>query len=369
LNEGATTASTSSAGHAIDPVLFAPALIEWQRTHGRQSLPWQQLGATRDAYRVWLAEIMLQQTQVVAVIPFYRRFLERFPDVHALAAAPIDDVMQHWSGLGYYSRARNLHAAARRVVDVFDGRFPDTVEALEALPGVGRSTAGAIAAFAYGRRTAILDGNVKRVFARIFLIEGVPSSQAFTRRAWTLAETLLPENDIERYTQGLMDLGATVCTPRKPSCLICPFESTCLAHRESREESLPQRAARKVVPERKATLLLITRGLEVLLERRPASGIWGGLWSLPEAEASMELAASASRFGEVAAIDEVPGFVHGFTHFTLHAEVMRVAMEPDSTIDTKLASPPEATRWVALDALASLGLPAPIRTLLATLSD
>ena len=312
---------------AMDTASFAPTLIAWQRTHGRQALPWQQLGDARDAYRIWLAEIMLQQTQVAAVIPFYARFLDRFPDVASLAAAPIDDVMQCWSGLGYYSRARNLHVAAQRVMTQFGGAFPDTVDALESLPGVGRSTAGAIAAFAYGRRAAILDGNVKRVLARVFLIDGLPASSATTRRLWTLGESLLPERDIERYTQGLMDLGATVCTPRRPACLICPFERSCLAHRDHREASLPARATRKPAPQRQTLLLLFTRGREVLLERRPAVGIWGGLWSLPEAPVDTPRAElPIGRYGIAEAIDEAPGFVHPFTHFVLHADVLHVRL-------------------------------------------
>lgn len=354
-------------GDTFNDPSFASTLVAWQRTHGRQALPWQQLAGERDAYRVWLAEIMLQQTQVAAVVPFYRRFLERFPDVRALADATPDDVMQYWSGLGYYSRARNLHAAAKRVVDEFDGRFPDTVDALERLPGVGRSTAGAIAAFAYGRKAAILDGNVKRVLARVFLVEGAPADTAYNRRLWALSESLLPDHDIERYTQGLMDLGATLCTPRNPTCLLCPFERSCGAHREGRENALPLRAPRKVLPQRRTTMLVVTRGDTVLLERRPPVGIWGGLWSVPEIDAdASRWRASAARFGEVASIDAMAGFVHGFTHFVLQADVARVRLvDRDEAI---AASPDDATRWVPLDALSTVGLPKPIRTLLASLS-
>ncbi len=363
----------------IDLDAFAPTLIAWQRAHGRQSLPWQQLDGPgdgsgdrpRDAYRVWLAEIMLQQTQVAAVVPFYARFLARFPTVAALAEAPLDDVMQHWAGLGYYSRARNLHAAARRVVEAFDGRLPDTSEALETLPGIGRSTAGAIAAFAYGRKAAILDGNVKRVFARVFLIEGVPASTGFTRTGWTLAERLLPDRDIERYTQGLMDLGATICTPRKPACLLCPFETTCGAHREGREQALPERAVRKVLPRRRATLLLaIWRGA-VLLERRPPVGIWGGLWSLPEVDGDRAVDAIARRFGAAGQVSRGTGFVHGFTHYVLEAEVVRVAFDDHALMSHAAHAAHEEgrdERWVAAHELPALGLPAPIRTLLAATS-
>ncbi len=373
----ADSSNSASNDAAIDPRAiaassFAPALIAWQRAHGRQALPWQQLGegaaAQRDAYRVWLAEIMLQQTQVAAVVPYYQRFVDRFPDLRTLADAALDDVMQHWSGLGYYSRARNLHAAARRVVEAFGGIFPADVEALETLPGVGRSTAGAIAAFAHGRKAAILDGNVKRVLARVFLIEGAPAATSYTRRMWALSTALLPDRDIERYTQGLMDLGATVCTPRNPACLICPFESACLTHRDGREQNLPERKPRKPVPRRDAVLLLVTRGDTVLLERRPATGIWGGLWSLPETAAGNDrevLTRALERHGVVASIAAAAGFVHGFTHFVLHADVVRVRIGPPDV--TTLEAPDDALRWVPFDALASVGLPAPIRTLLSTL--
>ena len=343
---------------------FATRLIAWQRVHGRHDLPWQQLGGDRDPYRVWLAEIMLQQTQVAAVIPYYRRFLDRFPDVRSLAAAGLDEVMQAWSGLGYYTRARNLHAAATRVVTVHDGVFPCTVEALAALPGIGRSTAGAIAAFACGRKAAILDGNVKRVLARHFAVDGVIGTSPVERRLWTLAGVLLPDADIERYTQGLMDLGATVCTPRSPACLLCPLERTCVAHREGREASLPQRAVRKVPPRRTTTLLMITRGDSVLLERRPPAGIWGGLWSLPEGEFD---GAASDRHGQPTSIEREPGFVHGFTHFVLEADVVRVRIEPVAL--SGLQSPDDPIRWVAFDALPTLGLPTPIRTLLGRLPD
>ena len=435
--DAALAAEASSAGSASDRIVddavapmvgptervtvadpagdFAGAVVAWQRQHGRQTLPWQQLGGTRDAYRVWLAEIMLQQTQVAAVVPFYRRFVDRFPDVRALAAASLDDVMQHWSGLGYYSRARNLHATARRVVDAYEGVFPDTVDALEALPGIGRSTAGAIAAFAYGRKAPILDGNVKRVLMRVHAIDGTAGDAAVLRRLWTIADAALPDRDIERYTQGMMDIGATLCTPRRPACLLCPLERRCLAHRAGREEAYPRRARRKPLPERRSTLLLVTRNDEVLLERRPATGVWGGLWSLPEwrddtavpgaderakrvdegrghegggdegggdegggdggaeergeegassaaGRAALEVALAAH--GSPLAIERVPGFVHGFTHFVLQADVMRVRLGPPP-VPAIAAEPAATTRWIALDALQTVGLPAPVRTLLA----
>ena len=357
---------SATAGPAPD---FARLLTAWQRTYGRQALPWQQLGPERDAYRVWLAEVMLQQTQVAAVVPFYRRFLERFPDVRTLADAPLDDVMLQWSGLGYYSRARNLHAAARRVVDGFDGAFPAEVDALATLPGVGRSTAGAIAAFAFGRKAAILDGNVKRVLARVFLIDDDLASSAATTRLWTLSESLLPDDDIERYTQGLMDLGATVCTPRRPACLVCPFETRCLAHRASREEEIPRRAKRKPLPERRTLLVMATRDDAVFVIRRPASGIWGGLWSLPELDPDDRdgLEGMRRRFGVGDPLEIAPAFVHAFTHFVLHADVVRMRVRGEAPGETRCEEPDGTSRWIRIDDLASLGLPTPIRALLGAL--
>ena len=324
---------------------------------------------------------MLQQTQVAAVIPFYRRFLERFPDVRTLAEAPLDEVMRYWSGLGYYSRARNLHAAAVRVTSEFGGLFPGDPMALESLPGVGRSTSAAIAVFGFGVRAAILDGNVKRVLARVFAIEGVPSSAATIRRMWGLAEELLParasehriehaaDRDIEHYTQGLMDLGATVCTPRNPSCTSCPFQRDCLAYLQGRVAELPHRAQRKVLPERRVAMLLITRGDEVLLERRPPTGIWGGLWSLPEAARVNdieELRPRIERFGDVMSLANEAGFTHGFTHFVLHAEVVhaRLSKSADGKRAMQIASPSEPMRWMNQGDVLELGLPAPIRTLM-----
>ncbi|MFP4905238.1 A/G-specific adenine glycosylase, partial [Paraburkholderia sp. BR14261] len=232
---------------------FAPRLIAWQREHGRHDLPWQN---TRDPYRIWLSEIMLQQTQVSTVIPYYTRFLERFPTVEALAAAPDDDVMALWAGLGYYSRARNLHRCAQVVADTHGGKFPQTVEALAELPGIGRSTAAAIASFAFGARETILDGNVKRVLARVFGVEGFPGEKRVENAMWTLAETLVPgpeasDADVSAYTQGLMDLGATLCGRGKPDCARCPFAQDCVANTTGRQRELPAARPKKAVPTRR----------------------------------------------------------------------------------------------------------------------
>lgn len=257
---------------------FSVRLVAWQKRHGRHDLPWQ---ATRDAYRIWLSEIMLQQTQVSTVVSYYLRFLDRFPTVETLAASPLEAVLEHWAGLGYYARARNLHRAARIVVEKHAGEFPRTQDALVELPGVGRSTAAAIAVFAFGASAAILDGNVKRVLCRCFGIEGFPGEAAIERRLWRLAESLLPAEDLAPYTQGLMDLGATVCVRGKPDCAACPLCKQCVAFVAGRQMELPAARPRKQLPERTVTQLLLSDGHEILLERRPAAGIWGGLLSFP----------------------------------------------------------------------------------------
>jgi A/G-specific adenine glycosylase len=253
---------------------FAARLVAWQRIHGRHDLPWQ---GTRDAYRIWLSEVMLQQTQVATVLPYYERFIASFPDVRALAAAPVERVLEHWSGLGYYRRAHHLHAAAKGVVAQLAGGFPCDTKALATLPGVGRSTAAAIAVFASGARAAILDGNVKRVLARHRGVAGFPGAADVEANLWRAAESLLPARDIEIYTQALMDLGATVCTRTKPNCGACPVARDCVALTQDRVGELPSPRPRKVLPQRAVRVLLIERGGEILFERRPPLGIWGGL--------------------------------------------------------------------------------------------
>ena len=262
----------------VDPS-FSDAIIAWQKVHGRHTLPWQN---TRNAYLVWLSEIMLQQTQVSAVLGYYARFLERFPTVQSLAEAPVEDVMAQWSGLGYYTRARNLHKCAQRVVAEYGGVFPSDPLLLADLPGIGRSTAAAIAAFSSGTRAAIMDGNVKRVFARVFGIDTYPGERKTEEAMWRRAEALLPETGIEAYTQGLMDMGATLCTRSSPSCERCPMQSRCVAFATDRTRDLPVRKPKKASPEKQAIMLAIVDDGQVLLEQRPATGIWGGLMSLPE---------------------------------------------------------------------------------------
>ena len=336
---------------------FSTRVIRWQGVHGRSGLPWQ---GTRDAYRIWLSEIMLQQTQVATVIPYYERFLARFPDVRSLAAAPIDDVLALWSGLGYYARARNLHRAAVEVVERFEGEFPTSFDALVGLPGVGRSTAAAIAAFAAGERRAILDGNVRRVLSRHAGVAGEPGSAATMARLWAEAEQRLPPAGIEAYTQGMMDLGADVCALRRPACLVCPVAEDCVARLEDRVHELPERRARGEVRRRRVAMLVVISRGEVLLEKRPPSGIWGGLWSLPEAEAGSDPASAASRWGlKAARVEALAPFEHAFTHYTLEVEPWRVEVRAQAPLAAE-----RAATWMPLADLAGAALPSPVRKLL-----
>jgi A/G-specific adenine glycosylase len=351
-------ARPSSAKRLRAPPPFASRIVAWQRDHGRHDLPWQ---STRDPYRIWLSEIMLQQTQVATVIAYYGRFLARFPDVASLAAAREDDVLALWSGLGYYARARNLHRAARDVVEKFAGAFPVTRDELAQLPGVGRSTAAAIAAFASGERGAILDGNVRRVLARHAGIGGDPASAAVLARLWSEAEARLPAKGIEAYTQGMMDLGANVCLPRNPRCLLCPVAHDCAARIQDRIFELPGRRARAPARRRRIAMLVILSRGEVLLEKRPPTGIWGGLWSLPEFDASESPREFLARsWGlDAARVAALEPFEHAFTHFTLDVEPWRV----DIGKTVRLAEGKAAT-WLALADLAGAALPSPVRKLL-----
>lgn len=355
---------------------FATRVINWQRRHGRHDLPWQQQpGAARDPYRVWLSEIMLQQTQVATVIPYYQRFLGRFPTLAALAAAPQEHVLENWAGLGYYARARNLHRCAQTLVAEHGGQFPRHAATIAELPGIGRSTAAAIAVFGFGERAAILDGNVKRVFARCFGIEGFTGAPAVEKTLWTLAETLLPAAGVDSYTQGLMDLGATVCVRGTPRCADCPLGADCVARRDYRQDELPTPRPKKTVPERRTTLLILDDGERVLLERRPPSGIWGGLLAPPEfagaaTEAAIARAAEslARRHGcALQQIEALPPLTHSFTHFRLHIDAQRCRVERTAALAGEAGW--EWIDWRASAAgsaptIASAALPAPIRKLL-----
>jgi len=342
---------------------FSARLIAWHKRHGRHDLPWQ---GTNDPYRIWLSEIMLQQTQVAAVIPYYRRFLGRYPTLPELAVAPVEEVMGWWSGLGYYARARNLHRCARVVMERHGGEFPRHPDAIAQLPGIGRSTANAIAAFCFGARAAILDGNVKRVLCRTHGIEGFPGALAVEKTLWTLAEALLPQRDSATYIQAQMDLGATVCTRTKPRCLAagtsCPLADMCVARSQGRIAELPEARPRKTLPQREARVLLLLDGDKVLLERRPPSGIWGGLLSLPELPAGADpLAHAAQALGcEVARLIALPPLRHGFTHF-------RLTLQPLAGEAKLLPHAAETAQycWLGRAEIGAAALPAPIRKILA----
>ncbi len=337
---------------------FSDALTAWQKRHGRHDLPWQQ---SRDPYFVWLSEVMLQQTQVAAVIPYYQRFLARFPTLSALAAASQDDVLALWSGLGYYSRARNLHRAAQQVMQQHAGKFPATLEALMELPGIGRSTAAAIQVFAFGKREAILDGNVKRVLARVRGIAGYPGEAAVATQLWREAENFLPKTGLRPYTQGLMDLGATVCTRRHPRCAECPVQPVCVAHKTGRSGALPTPKPRKTLPQRRTMMLVLQRAGELLLEKRPASGIWGGLWCFPEAEADADaVEACARRYGATVTLGTpLPLIAHGFTHFKLDILAQPLAV----TAWPHRAEEPGSV-WLAADDALRAAVPTPVRSII-----
>lgn len=343
---------------------FSSQLIIWQQQHGRRHLPWQN---TRDAYRIWLSEIMLQQTQVATVIPYFERFIARFPDINALAKANLDEVMTLWSGLGYYARARNLHRCAQQVTAEHQGQFPADPAHLAQLPGIGRSTAAAIAVFATGRRAAILDGNVKRVLCRSFGIDSDPTKKAVEHALWQQAEALLPHQHLEAYTQGLMDLGATVCTRHRPACIQCPLAARCVALATDRVDSLPMRKPKKKIPQKRVAMLVIVDHGQILLQQRATHGIWGGLWSLPEVtlsgtdEESAIIKQAAAVFG-IINIQPLPPIMHAFTHFRLQISPWLVHLKRRHALDES-----EAYFWHDVELLTQAPLPAPIRKLLLTL--
>ena len=335
---------------------FSGRLIDWQAQHGRHDLPWQQ---TRDAYRIWLSEIMLQQTQVRTAAPYYARFLESFPDIETLAAAPLDRVLELWAGLGYYARARNLHRCAQGVVADHGGHFPQHPEKIAELPGIGRSTAAAISVFAFGQRAAILDGNVKRVLTRCFGVAGFPGAALIERQLWGLAESLLPARQIETYTQGLMDLGATLCTRSKPRCAACPMSEICVARQRGLQAVLPTAKPGKILPERQSSVLLLTDGQRVLLERRPPSGIWGGLLALPEVPAESAASFAMRHDCRLLGVQAMAPLRHGFTHFrlTLHAALC-LAELPTRCVDAA------GWTWLDLREVDGAALPTPVKKLL-----
>ena len=341
---------------------LAELLLAWFDVHGRRDLPWQ---ADPTPYRVWISEVMLQQTQVETVRPYYERFMARFPDVASLAAAPQDEVMRSWSGLGYYARARNLHRAAQEIVALHGGELPDSLESLMALPGIGRSTAGAILALARGQRHPILDGNAKRVLARVHLVEDAPDSSGGLRKLWALAEAVTPAARVAAYTQAIMDLGATICTRANPACDRCPLSPGCGAFASQRTREIP--AARRRAPRRlrHTHMVFALAAGRVLLGRRPPQGIWGGLWTPPEFPDEQAAAAYiATHFGKAAITRQLPTIRHVFTHFDLDIEPWVLELPAFMP-----AAAEGEARWHELAAVEAVGLPAPVARLLEEFRD
>ncbi|HEC73077.1 MAG TPA: adenine DNA glycosylase [Methylophaga aminisulfidivorans] len=340
---------------------FSSALLAWYDIHGRKNLPWQQQPTP---YHVWLSEIMLQQTQVSTVINYYLRFIETFPNLEALAAAKQDDVLALWSGLGYYARARNLHKAAQIVCSDFAGKFPQTLEELVALPGIGRSTAGAILTLGYHQQFAILDGNVKRVLTRFYAIDGWPGNKKVEDTLWTLAEALLPKKRIANYIQAQMDLGATLCTRTKPMCNDCPLVSDCIAYQRNDVLSYPAKKPKKAIPTKQTNWLVCQSDSgEILLEQRPSSGIWGGLWSFPENTETASVAEYCQQYYGLSAknIESYPVIQHVFSHYKLTITPLVIATQQQAVANT------DQGKWYKINDALQLGLPAPVRSFLLTL--
>jgi A/G-specific adenine glycosylase len=344
---------------------FSTQILNWFDEHGRKDLPWQE---NRSAYRVWVSEIMLQQTQVKTVIPYFERFMSAFPTVIKLATANVDEVLHHWSGLGYYARARNLHKAAQQVCEDFDAKFPQDMENMMSLPGIGRSTAAAILAQAHGFRHAILDGNVKRVLTRFHGVEGWPGNKKIETHLWQYAEQHTPEARLADYTQGMMDLGATLCRRSKPDCEVCPLSADCVAFSEQRTHELPTSKPKKTKPIKSARMLVLMNDKnQILLEKRPPTGIWGGLWSLPEMAMDADIEAHCQQQWQfkVAATEDAESFRHTFSHYHFDITPCRVQVKnPDQCVMEA-----EQQVWYNSTQNHRLGLAAPVQTILNSLSE
>ena len=347
------------------PNAFASRVLDWFDQHGRHDLPWQR-GIS--PYRVWVSEIMLQQTQVKTVIPYFERFIKVFPNVSALAAAPEDEVLHLWTGLGYYARARNLHKAAKVVANELDGQFPDSVDGLSELPGIGRSTAGAIASIALGQRASILDGNVKRVLARFHRVEGWPGQTQVHKALWQIAETYTPFERCADYTQAMMDLGATLCTRSKPACQLCPLASDCEARTAGDQTDFPGKKPKKALPVKSTHFLILrNRDGDIWLEKRPPKGIWGGLWCFPEVSSPEEGANRSLDQWQSAAtrIETWQNFRHTFSHYHLDITPVLATLEhsPGAVMEGA------GQLWYNVRQPAQIGLAAPVASLLTKLAD
>jgi A/G-specific adenine glycosylase len=344
---------------------FSQQVLNWFSQHGRKNLPWQK---PRTPYRVWISEIMLQQTQVATVIDYFQRFIKRFPAVETLAAANLDDVLTLWAGLGYYSRARNLHRTAQIIQQQYHGKFPQQLEQLQTLPGIGRSTAGAIMALSMNKRAAILDGNVKRVLSRVHAVDGSPTNPKVIKQLWKLAEQYTPEKNIAEYTQAMMDLGATICTRSKPKCTQCPLQKNCIAYQQGNPAQYPNKKITKTLPVRAIHLLILQNNKgEIFLEKRPPVGIWGGLWSLPECPLDQDVQqwCTEKYFCHTKSQKTLPAFRHTFSHF--HLDITPVVIKIDQW------RPPAMDNnnlvWCDVTQLASKGLAAPVKQLLTRISN
>lgn len=346
-----------------DASWFQHQVLDWYDRHGRKTLPWQQ---QKTPYRVWISEIMLQQTQVTTVIPYYERFMERFPSVEALANAPQDEVLHHWTGLGYYARARNLHKAAQQLVEQHKGDFPDTVEAVSDLPGIGRSTAGAILSLSRGIYAPILDGNVKRVLSRFFALEGWPGTTANLTKLWGWAEQLTPEERVSDFNQVMMDLGAMVCTRSRPKCEACPLKTQCLAYEQNLTDQLPASKPKKDKPTRDAWLLILQApGGEVYLEKRPSSGIWGGLHSFPQFEDRDQVEQHLALARLSPPLEDWQPFRHTFSHYHLTIHPVFAPLPDKPTQVHEAAS--DVSLWYHPGIASQVGLSAPVKALLGRL--
>ncbi|MCP4598051.1 A/G-specific adenine glycosylase [Neptuniibacter sp.] len=348
----------------MTPEQFSNAVLEWFDQHGRHDLPWQE---KKTAYNTWISEIMLQQTQVATVIPYYQRFMERFPNVEALAEAEQDEVLHLWTGLGYYARARNLHKTAQIVASDFHGLFPETVDELEALPGIGRSTAGAVLSISTGKWAPILDGNVKRVLARFYALEGWPGTTANQKLLWGYAEQNTPRDRTGEYTQAMMDLGATLCTRSKPSCLLCPLQKNCEALKQGKTDQLPAPKPKKTIPVKQTYMLMLQQGnpKEILLYQRPPTGLWGGLWSFPQVADLRDTLNETGLELDEDSIQTLEPMRHTFSHF--HLDITPVKARVNTPTDSVMEGKP--LLWYNIEQPENVGLAAPVKKLLQQLAD
>ncbi|WP_299794156.1 A/G-specific adenine glycosylase [uncultured Shewanella sp.] len=343
---------------------FSTRIIDWYDKFGRKHLPWQ---IDKTPYKVWISEIMLQQTQVNTVIPYYLKFMERFPDILSLADAHQDEVLHHWTGLGYYARARNLHKSAQVIRDEYAGMFPTDFEQVVALPGIGRSTAGAILSLSLGQQHAILDGNVKRVLARHGAIEGWPGKKAVENQLWELTDRLTPKAEIEKYNQAMMDIGASICARSRPACSQCPVAIDCRAQLSGRQSEYPGKKPRKIIPEKNAFMLVLTKGEDAKLEKRPPAGIWGGLWCFPEFSSRNALETYLVENNlDSHKSEELPGFRHTFSHFHLDITPIYIRIAPPGDNQIMEDKP---SLWYNLHNPPKVGLAAATERILASLGS